>query len=31
MLVLAGPLHGLPPAQRRAIGERIIDMVEKGL
>jgi AcrR family transcriptional regulator len=31
MLVLAGPLHSIPKLQRRAIGERIIDMVEKGL
>jgi hypothetical protein len=31
MLVIAGPLHGLSPAQRRGIGERILDMVEKGL
>jgi AcrR family transcriptional regulator len=31
MLVLEGPLHALPAAQRRAVGQRIIDMVEKGL
>jgi AcrR family transcriptional regulator len=31
MLVLEGPLHGLAPAQRQEIGQRIIDMVEKGL
>ena len=31
MLVLEGPLHALPPAQRRAIGERILAMVEQGL
>jgi AcrR family transcriptional regulator len=31
MLVLAGPLHNIAKTQHRAIGERIIDMVEKGL
>lgn len=31
MLVIAGPLYRLPPAQKHEIGQRIIDMVEKGL
>jgi AcrR family transcriptional regulator len=31
MLVIAGPLHGLAAAQRHEIGERILDLVEKGL
>jgi AcrR family transcriptional regulator len=31
MLVIEGPLHGLPHAQRRDIGRRLLDMVENGL
>jgi AcrR family transcriptional regulator len=31
MLVLAGPLRDIPKTQRHAIGQSIIDMVEKGL
>ncbi|HEX3498632.1 MAG TPA: WHG domain-containing protein [Stellaceae bacterium] len=31
MLVIDGPLRRLAPAQRHAIGERLLDMVEKGL
>ncbi|MBX6368382.1 MAG: TetR/AcrR family transcriptional regulator [Rhodospirillales bacterium] len=31
MLVLEGPLHGFGPAERREIGARVIEMVEKGL
>jgi len=31
MLVLDGPLHRLTRAQRRAVGQRVLDMVEKGL
>ncbi len=31
MLVIDGPLHAWPAAQAAAIGERLLDMVEKGL
>ncbi len=31
MLVIDGPLRGLAPARAGAIGERLLDMVEKGL
>ncbi|HUN48405.1 MAG TPA: TetR/AcrR family transcriptional regulator [Stellaceae bacterium] len=31
MLVIEGPLRGFTPAQFEAIGQRVIDMVEKGL
>jgi AcrR family transcriptional regulator len=31
MLVLDGPLHRLTRVQRRAVGQRLLDMVEKGL
>ena len=31
MLVIEGPLRGFAPAQFEAVGQRIIDMVEKGL
>jgi AcrR family transcriptional regulator len=31
MLVIEGPLHGLPRAQTDALGRRVVDMVEKGL
>jgi AcrR family transcriptional regulator len=31
MLVIDGPLRDLPPAQADAIGQRLLDMVEKGL
>lgn len=31
MLVIDGPLRGLPPAQIDILGQRVIDMVEKGL
>jgi AcrR family transcriptional regulator len=31
MLVIEGPLHDLPRAQADALGQRVVDMVEKGL
>nr|WP_286197861.1 TetR/AcrR family transcriptional regulator [Variovorax boronicumulans] len=31
LLLLDGPLRGLPPAQVDALGERLLDMVERGL
>jgi AcrR family transcriptional regulator len=31
MLVIEGPLHDLPRAQTDALGQRVVDMVEKGL
>jgi AcrR family transcriptional regulator len=31
MLVIEGPLRSLPRAQRDAVGQRLLDMVEKGL
>jgi AcrR family transcriptional regulator len=31
MLVIEGPLHGLSRAQTDALGQRVVDMVEKGL
>jgi AcrR family transcriptional regulator len=31
MLVIEGPLHRLPRAQRQDIGQRLLDMVEQGL
>jgi AcrR family transcriptional regulator len=31
LLVIDGPLHSAGPAQRDAIGQRLLDMVEKGL
>lgn len=31
MLVIEGPLHGLPRAQIDALGRRVVDVVEKGL
>jgi AcrR family transcriptional regulator len=31
LLVIEGPLHGVPAAQMRALSERLLDMVEKGL
>ncbi len=31
MLAIDGPLRGLGPAQIRAVGERVLDMVEKGM
>ncbi len=31
MLVIEGPLRGLPRAQTDALGQRVVDMVEKGL
>jgi AcrR family transcriptional regulator len=31
LLVIDGPLRGVAPAQRQALGQRLLDMVEKGL
>lgn len=31
LLVIDGPLRGMPPAQIEALGRRVVDMVEKGL
>ena len=31
MLMIDGPLRGMPPAQVEALGERLLEMVEKGL
>jgi len=31
MLIIDGPLHAWPPAQAEAIGQRLLDMVDKGL
>jgi hypothetical protein len=31
ILLTDGPLRGLTPAERDAIGQRLLDMVEKGL
>ena len=31
MLAIDGPLRDLPPAQMQALGQRLLDMVEKGL
>ena len=31
MLIIDGPLRGLPRAQTDALGQRVVDMVEKGL
>jgi hypothetical protein len=31
MLFIEGPLRSLTPAERDAIGQRLLDMVEKGL
>jgi hypothetical protein len=31
LLLIEGPLHSLNPAQQRVIGQRLLDMVEKGL
>ncbi|MBI2771158.1 MAG: TetR/AcrR family transcriptional regulator [Burkholderiales bacterium] len=31
MLVIDGPLHAFTPAQARVVGQRLLDMVEKGL
>jgi hypothetical protein len=31
MLIIDGPLRGMPPAQADALGQRVLDMVEKGL
>ena len=31
LLVSEGPLHGMPAMQRQVIGQRLLDMVEKGL
>jgi AcrR family transcriptional regulator len=31
MLVIEGPLRRLPPARVRALGQRVLDMVEQGL
>jgi AcrR family transcriptional regulator len=31
MLLIDGPLRGLPPAQTEVLGQRLIDMVERGL
>lgn len=31
LLLLDGPLRGLPPAQVEALGDRLLDMVERGL
>ena len=31
MLIIEGPLRGLPRAQTDALGQRVVDMVEKGL
>lgn len=31
LLIIDGPLRGMPPLQADALGQRVIDMVEKGL
>ncbi len=31
LLIIDGPLRSLPPAQTKALGQRLLDMVEKGL
>jgi hypothetical protein len=31
MLVIEGPLHGLSRAEADALGQRVVDMVEKGI
>ncbi|TCT08603.1 TetR/AcrR family transcriptional regulator [Paralcaligenes ureilyticus] len=31
MLIIEGPLHNLTPAQTAVVGQRLLDMVEKGL
>jgi AcrR family transcriptional regulator len=31
LLAIDGPLRGFAPAQRQALGQRLLDMVEKGL
>jgi AcrR family transcriptional regulator len=31
LLIIDGPLRGMPPSQADALGQRVIDMVEKGL
>ncbi|KAF0813700.1 hypothetical protein IGB42_02053 [Andreprevotia sp. IGB-42] len=31
LLVSEGPLHGMPEVQRQMLGQRLLDMVEKGL
>ena len=31
LLIIDGPLRGVPPAQTQALGQRLLDMVEKGL
>jgi len=31
MLVIDGPLRGFSPAQVEAVGQRLLEMVEKGL
>jgi AcrR family transcriptional regulator len=31
MLIIAGPLHGIAPEKAHELGQRVIDMVERGL